>query len=406
MGGIENRRQQFFRFPQSIGIAGNHSQHGVGIGSLHSTQQVFLMCRQFQIGTVIALPCYLHGVVAQTENDHVRLFRQSRRTGDAVLHRHQPEQPVWCGLSVRNCTERAVRLQCDVHRTIMPAAKPHGISIRFRFEPFPNEPLIGRIADCLIGAVFGDVLAVAAGTEIHTAKIPVVKQKGFPFADLFCCRTERTVRRNGAVLSGFHRLKGDHRITVIKQHIFCPQLLPQSLQNRYGIGRNAGVPVPIVLVSQRPDHSDPGIRLQLQRQDPAVMEQAHLFHGSTAVHCTVQQRVRFRRLGVIGTAVPVKFSQPEPSGERIPHSTVNIGFCQQPSVQCISGCCRHHVCFIGHHIIAVFQAGGKSLCMGGVRMVCQHILGKICSVCHNEFQPPLFFYQRFQVGIHAGGNAV
>lgn len=66
----------------------------------------------------------------------------------------------------------------------MPAAKPHGISIRLRFEPFPNEPLIGRIADCLIGAVFGDVLAVAAGTEIHAAKIPVVKQKGFPFADL------------------------------------------------------------------------------------------------------------------------------------------------------------------------------------------------------------------------------
>ena len=192
------------------------------------------------------------------------------------------------------------------------------------------------------------------------AQITLEYDRGIP--GLFCCRTERTVRRNGAVLSGFHRLKGDHRITVIKQHIFCPQLLPQSLQNRYGIGRNAGVPVPIVLVSQRPDHSDPGIRLQLQRQDPAVMEQAHLFHGSTAVHCTVQQRVRFRRLGVIGTAVPVKFSQPEPSGERIPHSTVNIGFCQQPSVQCISGCCRHHVCFIGHHIIAVFQAGGKSLC--------------------------------------------
>ena len=80
----------------------------------------------------------------------------------------------------------------------MPAAKPHGISIRLRFEPFPNEPLIGCIADCLIGAVFGDVLAVAAGTEIHAAKIPVVKQKGFPFADLFCRRTERTIRRNHA----------------------------------------------------------------------------------------------------------------------------------------------------------------------------------------------------------------
>ena len=43
---VKDRRDKRLRFAQGIGIAGDHRQHGVGIGVCHSPEQCLLVCRQ------------------------------------------------------------------------------------------------------------------------------------------------------------------------------------------------------------------------------------------------------------------------------------------------------------------------------------------------------------------------
>ena len=232
-----------------------------------------------------------------------------------------------------------------------------------------------------------------------------MEQELFPFADGVRCGVERAVLCHGEILAGLHRLERCYIIAVIEQHVFLAQLSAESVCNGDRIGRDAGVPVPVVLAAQRSDDCHFCAGSQMQRQDAVVVEQAHLFHGGNSVDRTVEQGVGLRRLGVVGAAVAVEFAQAETAGQRVSHSTVDVCLGEESSVQGISCRSGYHIIGVGHNVVAVFQTGGKCLGVGGVGTVRQYILGEVCTVGHDEFQTPYVFHQRLQVGIHARRNA-